>query len=190
MKRLAKGLSKGLVLLSLHVAPGLVTAGAVTLGSWYFGALAPIASDSRLAAWGLGVVLVRAIAALGAISAGSFAVSGGLVGAWLATDGRRARRFHGLAALGATSMIGGGFIVIGPLVGFGIAHSLGVVGAVALLAGLSLRSTWSLRRLGPQAPAQPQLREGAADDARGAGAGAFYSYGRSMARRQPDTEVP
>ncbi len=139
-------LTERLVRTGLRAAPWLVSVATVGFGSWLFSALMPVASDSRLAAVGIGVVLVRAIVAMAAVSAGSFAVASGLEGRWFPSDVIPRRRFVGLTALGATGMALGTYIIAGPLAGLPAAHSAVVVSAAGILAGLSAWSTWSLGR--------------------------------------------
>jgi len=98
-------------------------------------------------------VLLRTLASVAAVSAGAFALAAGLEGRWSSVDVTPRRRFTALAALGATSMAVGAFVVAGPLAGFAIAHSAAVVGAAGFLAALSAWSRWSLRRHAP--PAAP-----------------------------------
>lgn len=146
MKQSLRRLAAVFLRIGLRAMPWAVSVGAVAFGGWFFSALLPIASDSRLAAVGISVILLRATAAVVAVSAGAFALAAGLEGRWFPVDGISRRRFAGLAALGATSLAVGTFIVAGPLVGFSIARSLAVVGAAGFLAGLAAWSTWSLRR--------------------------------------------
>lgn len=135
-----------LLRIGIRAMPWVVSAGAIVAGSWFFSALIPIASHSALAAVSIGGVLFRAVAALAAVSAGAFALAAGLEGRWLSNDVIRRRRFAGLAALGASGMAVGTFIVAGRLAGISIAQSLAVAGAAGVLAGLSAWSTWSMRR--------------------------------------------
>ncbi len=130
----------------LRVTPWLVTAGTLAFGTWFFRALVPQASHGALAAVGIGFVLFRVTAAVAAVSVGTFALAAGLEGRWFSGDPLRRRRFAALAALGASSILLGTFIVVGPMAGMPIARSLGVVGSAGLLVALSAWSMRSLRR--------------------------------------------
>jgi hypothetical protein len=132
---------------ALRAMPWLVTVGAIAFGSWFFRRMIPlIPGHDRLAALLIPVILLRATAAIGAVSAGAFALAAGLEGRWLSTEPRWRRRFAGLATLGAASMAVGAFIIVGPMAGFPIARTLGVLCIAGGLAGLSAWSAWSLRR--------------------------------------------
>ncbi len=147
--------------LALAAAPWLVSGSALGLGAWVFSAIAPVVYGDRAAAVLSVLVLVRLISALGAISAGSFAMTRGLVRRWFGRGSVAATRDRGLIALGAASMAAGTFVMVGPFVGVGMAHSLVVVGGTGLLAAAAAYSAWVLRTEPPstEPPVPPALAE-------------------------------
>lgn len=133
-------------LLCLAVFPWVVTASSVGLGTWFFNAVSPGMYGGSLALWGVAVITVRTIAGLGAISAGSFALSAGLARRWFGKEPGRLQHARGLVALGGASMAVGTFIIFGRLAGFSSAGSLAFAAVGGMLAALSGWSVLSLAR--------------------------------------------
>lgn len=151
---LFRKLARGTALLCLRTFPWLVTASSAMLGTWLFNGVSPEVYGGSLAVLGVAIITARTIAGLGAISAGSFALSDGLVRRWFSEEVAGTQRARGLVALGGASMAVGTFIMFGRLAGFGSAGSLAVAGVGGLLAALSVWGVVSLRRTKSLAPGE------------------------------------
>lgn len=138
---------KRIASLVLRVAPWIVTAGALSFGSWMYESIVPLRTGGQaIAYWGIAQIMLRVLLQLGAVSAGSFALATGLRGLLFVRTIDDRRRFRGLAALGAAAFALGGASIFAPFIGVSIARSMFVVGVAGLLGALSLRSAWSLGR--------------------------------------------